>query len=412
MKINSEPKLVQSMINGREKLNLNPGYQRNPVWKEAKKQLLLDSILRGYDLPKFYFHELSNNKYDFDVIDGQQRLRSIFDFIDGKINLGKMSADLPDGDLSGKSFLELDTPIKDKVTGFQLTISQVREAEREEIAELFKRLQDGVQLSAAERRNAVISDLGIFIKETTKKYPVFTNSTQLNDRFMLDEYAASVLSIELEGGATEINSNSLLKLYENHRKFDVENKKIKKFEKILNYMSNVFHKPAPELKNKYSFIDFYLLISFLDGKYALKGLEDEFFSAFTNFETERKDVGDWLDFANTGSLWDKDLYEYQDAYLREGNRKINIEKRHQVYLKRFIRDIDHLTPIDTNRLFNSHERIILWRKANQLCKSCNDKVEFADMHADHIISHSKGGKTLISNGQCLCQKCNLSKSNK
>ncbi len=31
------------------------------------------------------------------------------------------------------------------------------------------------------------------------------------------------------------------------------------------------------------------------------------------------------------------------------------------------------------------------------------------MHADHIISHSKGGKTTIENGQTLCAGCNLKK---
>jgi 5-methylcytosine-specific restriction endonuclease McrA len=411
MKINPQQRVVQSLLNGRDKINLNPGYQRNPVWQEAKKQLLLDSILRGYDLPKFYFHEVENGKYEYSVIDGQQRLRSLFDFIDGKFPLGKMSNDLPKGDLSGKRFSELDTLTKDQITSFELTVANVRDAERVEIAELFKRLQDGVQLSPAEKRNAVISQLGDYIRNTTKKYPVFSNTTQDNNRFMLDEFAASALCLELEGGATEITSPVLLKMYENYSKFDTSTKKIKKFEKILNFMSSVFDRPSPELKIKWGFVDFYLLISVLVERYKINGKENDFFSAYINFETERRSVDDWILFSSSSSPWEKDLFEYYESFQREGNRKAAIEKRHQVYIKRFMKDIDDLVPIDAKRKFNNNERIVIWRRAKETCQICSKKISLDEMHADHIDPHSKGGLTLLSNAQCLCSKCNLSKSN-
>jgi uncharacterized protein with ParB-like and HNH nuclease domain len=44
-----------SYLNGiRTTINTNPDYQRPAVWSSAQKQLLVDSILRGYDVPKFY----------------------------------------------------------------------------------------------------------------------------------------------------------------------------------------------------------------------------------------------------------------------------------------------------------------------------------------------------------------------
>jgi len=59
-------------------LNLNPLYQRNAVWTKSQKQLLVDSILVGIPIPSFYFNSITENQID--VVDGQQRLRSILEF--------------------------------------------------------------------------------------------------------------------------------------------------------------------------------------------------------------------------------------------------------------------------------------------------------------------------------------------
>lgn len=63
------------------------------------------------------------------------------------------------------------------------------------------------------------------------------------------------------------------------------------------------------------------------------------------------------------------------------------------------------------RFFSPRQRKALYHLANGRCQNC-DKVLLEDWHADHIIPHSKGGKTTISNGQALCSNCNIIKSNK
>ena len=92
------------------RINPKPQYQRTPVWNETKKQLLIDSVLRGYDLPKFYLRS-SDPPYDHEVVDGQQRLYAIWDFRDDQYALGDKSKTIPDfGDLSGKKWSELSSP--------------------------------------------------------------------------------------------------------------------------------------------------------------------------------------------------------------------------------------------------------------------------------------------------------------
>ena len=80
---------ISSMYGIRAAINTNPDYQRPPVWSTAQKQLLVDSVLRGYDVPKFYWRQVSKKPVKFDVVDGQQRIRAICGFLDGKYALPK-----------------------------------------------------------------------------------------------------------------------------------------------------------------------------------------------------------------------------------------------------------------------------------------------------------------------------------
>lgn len=59
----------------KNRINTDTDYQRPAVWTTAQKQMLIDSILRGYDIPKFYWHKVNKKPDMYDVIDGQQRLR-------------------------------------------------------------------------------------------------------------------------------------------------------------------------------------------------------------------------------------------------------------------------------------------------------------------------------------------------
>ena len=58
---------AQSTFVRRKNINTNPDYQRPAVWTRAQKQLLIDSMLREYDIPKMYMHRTGKDTYD--VID-------------------------------------------------------------------------------------------------------------------------------------------------------------------------------------------------------------------------------------------------------------------------------------------------------------------------------------------------------
>lgn len=62
-----------------------PDFQREEVWTDLQKRSLIDTILKGWHLPKFYFRKV--DEISFECVYGQQRLAAIFEFFDGKLTL-------------------------------------------------------------------------------------------------------------------------------------------------------------------------------------------------------------------------------------------------------------------------------------------------------------------------------------
>ncbi len=83
---------IQSLINGREVLNLRPEYQRRLRWSPKKKSLLIESLLLNIPIPPVYFFE--NDLARYEVMDGQQRLNAIHEFFENDfalVGMDKMS---------------------------------------------------------------------------------------------------------------------------------------------------------------------------------------------------------------------------------------------------------------------------------------------------------------------------------
>src|SRR5699024_5164097 len=66
---------------------LKPFYQRGSVWNVPKKSKLIESVLRKIPIPSLYFAETDDGKWE--VVDGQQRLTSFFEFLDNNFKLNQ-----------------------------------------------------------------------------------------------------------------------------------------------------------------------------------------------------------------------------------------------------------------------------------------------------------------------------------
>ena len=85
------------------KLILEVDFQRNVVWNNKQQSELIESILMGLPLPIFYFKQQDNSTYV--VVDGKQRLSTLFLFLDNGFQLKNLKIlDF----LNGKKFKDLD----------------------------------------------------------------------------------------------------------------------------------------------------------------------------------------------------------------------------------------------------------------------------------------------------------------
>jgi Protein of unknown function DUF262 len=152
MKMTSEKRAIDKVFRRRDRYDI-PDWQRQEVWNRQKKQRLIDSILRGWKLPKFYFVQASGDNYL--VEDGQQRLTAIFEFFSNDLPLGQESAK----QFGGRTYRDLPRRVADKFDDFEIEYDVIQEATDEELKEFFQRLQEGMPLTSSEKLNAVPSKL-------------------------------------------------------------------------------------------------------------------------------------------------------------------------------------------------------------------------------------------------------------
>ena len=132
----------------------NKEYQRAPgLWPNASRSYFIDTILEGFPFPKIYFHEYldrKTKKVKTEIVDGQQRITTIQDFLNDKFALGKNSTKF-----SGFRFSDLDEDIQDKFLFYTVSIDVIRDAGRAEILQMFRRMNAyTLPLNAAEKRHS------------------------------------------------------------------------------------------------------------------------------------------------------------------------------------------------------------------------------------------------------------------
>lgn len=205
----------------RDTIQTNPEYQRSSdIWTQEKKQLLIDTILNGFDVPKLYFHKfhspllLSGKQYEYAIIDGKQRLEAIWEFIDGKFALSADFECLWDTSLiaAGLTYSELGKnfpDLRNAIDSYGLTVICIETTDVEIIEDMFSRLNEAVPLSAAEKRNAKGGPIPGAIKQLTA-LPFFQAKVPFgNSRYRHYDLAVKFLMSAERGKVVETKKSTL-----------------------------------------------------------------------------------------------------------------------------------------------------------------------------------------------------------
>ena len=198
---------ILSVYADREEIDMCPQYQRNgDIWSKEKRQLLIDSIINRYDIPKLYFHKLDREAIrtsgkEYAVVDGRQRLEAIFDFMDGKYELAEDFQYYRDSsvDIAGlnyNDFAKKHPRIKQKFDATPLPIVAVETDDLELVEDMFSRLNEAAPLNAAEKRNAIGGDMARATTQISLN-PLFTDKVKFsNKRYQHRETSVRLLFLE------------------------------------------------------------------------------------------------------------------------------------------------------------------------------------------------------------------------
>lgn len=233
MKMELRRKAVDKIYKRRDKIEM-PDFQREEVWTEQKKQMLVDSILRGWHLPKFYFKKSSDGSYE--CVDGQQRLNAIFDFYDDKFELTEAAAKT----FGGAKYSDLADDVSDLFDDFEVEIEEIEDASDDDLEELFRRLQLGTPLNTAEKLNAVMGEFRDFCHECTTKDFLKDKLPVKNTRFSHFEIVARWGFIESRGVQPQMRLKQLEQFFRDNRQFSAKSDVGKTIDGSLRFLNQAF----------------------------------------------------------------------------------------------------------------------------------------------------------------------------
>ncbi|MBD8658884.1 DUF262 domain-containing protein [Frigoribacterium sp. CFBP 8754] len=159
MKVESWDPDLETLYNRYQakELDLQPSFQRGSVWPTEKQARLIDSLMRRWRVPPVHF--IVERDETLSVLDGQQRLQAMFDFIDGKFAIQAFPPFSEDvASFSGLRYGDLPRAIQRRISSSRIPSYRLDDYEAGEPYELFFRLNLPTSLSQAEKRNALAGD--------------------------------------------------------------------------------------------------------------------------------------------------------------------------------------------------------------------------------------------------------------
>ncbi len=374
----------------------DPEWQRGYIWKIKDEQLLIDSILKGIPIPKFYLTQ------DFDyrkkanvhnVIDGQQRLRAIYRFLTNKFIIT----------IDNKEYLfgDLDEGKVKIITSYELHGHTLTEYNLADVTLLFERLnRTGLKLTNMEAWHGKYAKTNILkmitdISEEHKKYYQDIIYTEENVvRFLqLDDILDICHSISHNGiaGGTKKDLEDFLEKNKNISDSDAY-QFINRFRKVISILKEIL--PKEELEStlfakRTHFFSLFISILFASKEHYLLGHTNELKSDLVKFINDQPQ-------------------EYKDSVvgaIRNKDKRVGRMKLLTEVIK------NHTIVLDKKRYFDPSLKAKLWNiPGGHECQICHRSINnFGDATVDHKKPWAKGGKTEEINAQIAHKLCNKKK---
>lgn len=442
---------VSELINERAsgQLSPNPEYQRGAVWKPRQMQMLVDSVMRNYQIPLVYLHKIEEkgargtHNVRLDIIDGQQRANALKNFRDvtippagaqgnthpfpslfdpGKAPENRMFPDFQRGQKcpwGGKTYANLPTKLKEQFLNQKIAVVQVSCSD--DIArDMFIRLQGGSPLTPQEVRDAwpgnfcqLVLEIGGKLSANYPGHPFIRTMVRRagQDRGARRQLVAQLLALFLSrqerqqglDGIVTVDQEKLDGVYRQRVELQLDSDGVQRFRKILDALETQCSRSGISPLRGHEVIHLVLLADTLMDNYT-KNWEEKIVPAHEQFITElraaQKAKKDGKKTENPEFL---DYTAKAGANTPQG---ATIRRRHEIYVPAMFGFIgDSVKRKDPKRIYSEPQRREIFGRDNKLCYFCGNGVRWGDHHIHHLLPHSQGGQTTLGNGVLIHSDC-------
>jgi hypothetical protein len=342
------------------KLNIRPAYQREFIYRDTKRNAVIDTVRKGFPLNTMYW---AVNDDGFEVMDGQQRTISICQYVNGDFSI--------DFDGMPRGFANLTQDLKRQILDYELHV-YVCEGEDSEKLDWFKIINiAGEKLSDQELRNAIYT--GPWLTDAKRWFSKKAGTPAMQDG--RDKLVSGTPERqEILEKALDWLSGGEIEAYMGKHQHDADAQELWQYwQAVFDWVKRVFPNqdsartrlmkglPWGRLYNRHR-----------DDKLNAAALEARIIELIADDEVDNK----------------RGIYEY----LLSGSEKtLNL------------------------RAFDEKTKQTIYAQQAGICPDCPpEKGPFAmaEMEADHKTPWSKGGKTTSENCEMLCREHNRSKGGK
>lgn len=324
MRMRPDKRAIDKIYKRRDRYEI-PDWQRGKVWTRGKKQELIDSILRGWKLPKFYFVSTSLEPEEYEVVDGQQRLTAIWEFYDNDLPLSEESAKK----FGARYYKDLPERFAEAFDDFEIEFDKIDEAAEDELKQFFQRLQQGLPLTSSERLNSIPSALRDFCAQLSKT-SFFANKINIRDyRHAHFDIVAKCAAIEIEGLKVGHRYEDLKRVFESQIAFSPKSQVAKRLQDTLAFLDRAFPNRTSFLRSRTILQSIVTLAAKIVVTGQSAGLEKLYFYFVEKFIT---DLSHQIELGQKAT--DEDYINFQKSVA--ANVRSGIEKRHEIMLRKLL----------------------------------------------------------------------------
>lgn len=337
------------------KLDIRPPYQREFIYKDKQRDAVINTVTKDFPLNLLYWSVRANGNYE--VIDGQQRIISICQYVEGDFSVKVGS--FPEN----RAFHNLQKDEQEQILNYKLMVYLCSGKDSEKL-EWFKTINiAGEELTNQELLNAVYH--GSWVSDAKRHF----SKSNCPAYGLGKDYLSGAVNRQdyLEAAINWISKDGDIEKYmSKHQKEPNANELWLYFNSVINWVKTVFPKYRKEMKGiQWGF----LCNEFKDQKHDSKRLEEEISKLMEDEDVTNK----------------KGIYSY---VLNRKEKHLNL------------------------RAFSKNQKREAYERQKGICPVCKEHFEIEEMEGDHITPWHEDGKTVPENCQMLCKEDNRRKSGK